>query len=160
MLVLPGQPIPLPRGPMPQLGSGVYVRDGHTRASLVGIPRYEGSVGDVSLAAGHLHCNIVLDAGHLSRPTSPTVHKLDRHRLGDAALATAGHACDHCRRRRTTARWRGVHGCHPRPRCEGDREGQGEDRGLLPRWGRGQSARGMDRRSLDALISFPQDFAR
>jgi len=46
-LVLPGQPIPIPRGPRPQLGSGVYFRDGHTRASLVGIPRYEGSVGGV-----------------------------------------------------------------------------------------------------------------
>jgi exosome complex component CSL4 len=46
-LVLPGQPILLPRGPIPQMGSGVYVRDGQTRASLVGTPRYEGSVGGV-----------------------------------------------------------------------------------------------------------------
>lgn len=44
-LSLPGQPILLPRGPVPQLGSGVYSRDGQVRASLVGAPRYEGSVG-------------------------------------------------------------------------------------------------------------------
>lgn len=44
-LVLPGQPIPLPRGPAPKLGSGIYARDAEVKASLVGIPRYEGSVG-------------------------------------------------------------------------------------------------------------------
>ncbi|KAI0734561.1 hypothetical protein C8Q72DRAFT_873074 [Fomitopsis betulina] len=42
-LVLPGQPIPLPRGPVPQLGNGIYSRDGLVRASLVGVPSYEGS---------------------------------------------------------------------------------------------------------------------
>ncbi|PCH33815.1 hypothetical protein WOLCODRAFT_112570 [Wolfiporia cocos MD-104 SS10] len=42
-LVLPGQPIPLPRGPTPNLGTGIYARDGHVRASLLGAPRYEGS---------------------------------------------------------------------------------------------------------------------
>jgi exosome complex component CSL4 len=46
-LMLPGQPVPLPRGPAPQLGDGVYMRDGQLRASLVGVPRYEGSVGRV-----------------------------------------------------------------------------------------------------------------
>lgn len=44
-LMLPGQPITLPRGPVPQLGGGTYSRDGEVRASLVGVPRYEGSVG-------------------------------------------------------------------------------------------------------------------
>lgn len=43
-LVLPGQPILLPRGPVPQLGNGIYSRDGFVRASLVGVPSYEGSV--------------------------------------------------------------------------------------------------------------------
>ena len=43
--VLPGQPIPLPRGPVPQLGGGIYSRDGIVRASLVGVPQYSGSVG-------------------------------------------------------------------------------------------------------------------
>lgn len=43
--VLPGQPIPLPaRGPAPQLGTGVYERDGQVRASLLGVPHMDGSV--------------------------------------------------------------------------------------------------------------------
>ncbi|KAF7799026.1 hypothetical protein EIP86_010256 [Pleurotus ostreatoroseus] len=41
--VLPGQPIPVPRGPAPQLGTGVYARDGQLRASIVGVPQYQGS---------------------------------------------------------------------------------------------------------------------
>lgn len=40
---LPGQPVILPRGPVPQLGDGVYQREGVIRASLVGIPRHEAS---------------------------------------------------------------------------------------------------------------------
>lgn len=47
-LVLPGQPITLPRGPVPQLGTGTYIRDAQVRASLVGVPRHEGSVGYIS----------------------------------------------------------------------------------------------------------------
>lgn len=44
-IVLPGQPIPLPaRGPAPQLGTGVYERDGQIRASLLGAPCFDGSV--------------------------------------------------------------------------------------------------------------------
>lgn len=43
--VLPGQPIPVQRGPAPQLGTGVYTRDGQLRASIVGVPQYQGSVG-------------------------------------------------------------------------------------------------------------------
>lgn len=44
-VVLPGQPVPVPRGPMPQIGSGIYSRDGIVRASLIGVPSYSGSVG-------------------------------------------------------------------------------------------------------------------
>jgi exosome complex component CSL4 len=43
-LCLPGQPIPIPRGPTPAIGAGTYARDGQIRASVVGVPRYEGSV--------------------------------------------------------------------------------------------------------------------
>jgi exosome complex component CSL4 len=43
-LKLPGQPIRIPRGPAPQLSNGVYSREGHVRASLVGIPVYHASV--------------------------------------------------------------------------------------------------------------------
>jgi exosome complex component CSL4 len=42
-LVLPGQPLPLPKGPVPQLGTGIYSRDGQVRASLVGTPHRDGS---------------------------------------------------------------------------------------------------------------------
>jgi exosome complex component CSL4 len=44
-IVLPGQPIPLPRGPVPQSGAGIYSRDAQIRASVVGVPRMDGSVG-------------------------------------------------------------------------------------------------------------------
>ena len=44
-VVFPGQPVPIPRGPIPQVGPGIYVRDGAVRASLVGVPQYSGSVG-------------------------------------------------------------------------------------------------------------------
>lgn len=44
-LTLPGQPVPLPKGPVPKLGNGIYERDGQIRASLVGVPQYQGSVG-------------------------------------------------------------------------------------------------------------------
>ena len=43
--LVPGQPVPLPRGPTLELGSGVYTRNGETRASLLGIPLQQGSVG-------------------------------------------------------------------------------------------------------------------
>jgi hypothetical protein len=52
-LCLPGQPIPIPRGPAPAIGSGIYSRDGQVRASVVGVPRYEGSVGYFFLSHGH-----------------------------------------------------------------------------------------------------------
>ncbi|KAI0963823.1 hypothetical protein AcW1_000792 [Taiwanofungus camphoratus] len=52
-LVLPGQPIPLPRGPVPQLGSGIYIKDGHVRASLAGVPQYEGSTLAISRTRPH-----------------------------------------------------------------------------------------------------------
>ncbi|KAI0348445.1 hypothetical protein BDW22DRAFT_1350659, partial [Trametopsis cervina] len=41
--LLPGQPIAIPRGPAPQLGSGTYTRDGQVRASVVGVPQFQGS---------------------------------------------------------------------------------------------------------------------
>lgn len=47
-LLLPGQPIPLPsRAPAPQLGPGIYERNGQLRASLLGIPHFEGSVSSL-----------------------------------------------------------------------------------------------------------------
>lgn len=52
-VLLPGQPVLLPKGPAPQLGPGVYVRDGQLRASLIGVPRFEG--GTLSLSRPRPH---------------------------------------------------------------------------------------------------------
>ncbi|OJT03061.1 hypothetical protein TRAPUB_6404 [Trametes pubescens] len=54
--VLPGQPIPLPRGPVPQLGGGTYTRDGTVRASLVGVPHV---VDGVPLPAGEEFTGVI-----------------------------------------------------------------------------------------------------
>jgi exosome complex component CSL4 len=48
-LMLPGQPVQLPVGPVPKLGGGIYSLDGQVRASLLGVPSYKGSVGSVSI---------------------------------------------------------------------------------------------------------------
>lgn len=56
--VLPGQPIPLPRGPVPQLGRGTYVRDAQVRASLVGAPGYQGSVREIPRIPATFHDNL------------------------------------------------------------------------------------------------------
>ncbi|KAG6842561.1 hypothetical protein C0991_000087 [Blastosporella zonata] len=53
MASLPGQPIPLSRGPVPQLGPGTYYRDDTVRASLVGIPHTEGSTLTISRLRPH-----------------------------------------------------------------------------------------------------------
>lgn len=47
--LLPGQPVPLPRGPALKPGSGTYTRSGEIRASLFGTPLHQGSVGHSSL---------------------------------------------------------------------------------------------------------------
>lgn len=44
-ILLPGQPVSLPRGPAPDLGGGLYLKDGQVRASLVGVAQYDGPVG-------------------------------------------------------------------------------------------------------------------
>ncbi|KAH9969003.1 hypothetical protein BC827DRAFT_1121087 [Russula dissimulans] len=41
--LVPGQPVPLSRGPVLQLGSGIYTRNGEPRASLFGTPIQQGS---------------------------------------------------------------------------------------------------------------------
>ncbi|THU91728.1 hypothetical protein K435DRAFT_829800 [Dendrothele bispora CBS 962.96] len=51
--LLPGQPVPLPKGPLPQLGKGLYIKDSQVRASLVGVPRYEGSTLAITRVRPH-----------------------------------------------------------------------------------------------------------
>ncbi|KAF9240889.1 hypothetical protein BU15DRAFT_45488 [Melanogaster broomeanus] len=52
-VLLPGQPVSLPRGPVPKLGGGLYIKDGQVRASLVGVPRYEGPTLTISRTRPH-----------------------------------------------------------------------------------------------------------
>ncbi|KAG5654793.1 hypothetical protein H0H81_003801 [Sphagnurus paluster] len=47
-VVLPGQPILLPRGPALQLGPGTYQRQQQVRASLLGVPKNDGSTLTIS----------------------------------------------------------------------------------------------------------------
>ncbi|KAH7883698.1 hypothetical protein F5I97DRAFT_1894885 [Phlebopus sp. FC_14] len=51
--LLPGQPVHLTRGPGPVLGRGLYARQGQVRASLVGVPRYEGPTLSISRLRPH-----------------------------------------------------------------------------------------------------------
>ncbi|PFH54586.1 hypothetical protein AMATHDRAFT_37901 [Amanita thiersii Skay4041] len=52
-ILLPGQLIPLPRGPAPRLGSGTFSRDAQPRATLVGVPRYDGPVLAITRVRPH-----------------------------------------------------------------------------------------------------------
>ncbi|KAF9452659.1 hypothetical protein P691DRAFT_803780 [Macrolepiota fuliginosa MF-IS2] len=52
-LLLPGQPIPIPRGPAPQLGVGTYSRDNQVRSSILGIPKFEGTTLSVPRVRPH-----------------------------------------------------------------------------------------------------------
>ncbi|KAH8102480.1 hypothetical protein BXZ70DRAFT_928691 [Cristinia sonorae] len=51
--VLPGQPIAIPKGPAPQLSTGTYLRDGQVRASLIGVPRFQGSTLSIHKTRPH-----------------------------------------------------------------------------------------------------------
>jgi len=44
MTLLPGQLIPIPRGPVLQLGPGTYSRDDQIRSSIMGVPHFQASV--------------------------------------------------------------------------------------------------------------------
>lgn len=114
-LTLPGQLVPLPRGPIPQLGSGIYSRDGQARASLVGVPRYEGSVGlhsscligdalnDIRAFAPIMAFALYVDFDNFSRTTSSTIAQLSGPWISDTTLAIASNVVNICCRWHTTA---------------------------------------------------------
>ncbi|KAG0708983.1 hypothetical protein DFH29DRAFT_889996 [Suillus ampliporus] len=52
-ILLPGQPVPLPRGPAPNLGGGLYLKDGQVRASLIGVAQYEGPTLAITRVRSH-----------------------------------------------------------------------------------------------------------
>lgn len=48
-ILLPGQPIALPpKAPAPKLGPGAYSRDNEIKASLLGLPKLDGSVRTIA----------------------------------------------------------------------------------------------------------------
>lgn len=46
-ILLPGQPVTIPNGAAPDLGGGLYLKDGVIRASLVGKLSRVGNVSDL-----------------------------------------------------------------------------------------------------------------
>lgn len=97
-ILLPGQPLNIPRGPVPLLGGGIYSRDGQFRASLVGVPSYEGSVGvpcaDSSWTNGSTTSPHHTDLGDISCTASPTHLKLCCSRFDHAIVTSASYAFD------------------------------------------------------------------
>src|SRR6266545_4424642 len=71
--VLPGQPIVLPpRVPVPQVGAGVYERDGQTRATVIGLPRLDGTVRSTFPVVLNVFQFNHLDANYSSCATPPS----------------------------------------------------------------------------------------
>ncbi|KAG8906188.1 exosome 3'-_5 exonuclease subunit ski4 (Csl4) [Tulasnella sp. 403] len=52
-MLVPGQPIILPKGATPQPGPGTYLRDGKLRASLVGVVRNQGGTVTIERSRPH-----------------------------------------------------------------------------------------------------------
>ncbi|KAL5534127.1 hypothetical protein ACEPAG_588 [Sanghuangporus baumii] len=51
-LLLPGQPVPV-APPIPQIGDGLYIRDGLIRAGVIGIPQRDGSTISIQKRRPH-----------------------------------------------------------------------------------------------------------
>lgn len=106
--LLPGQPIPIPRGPALQLGSGTYSRDNEVRSSILGVPQFEGSVciflSSLCTAQGlylieqsmALSTDIV-DTLSTASPAPSSVSQFRCTRDSHATVATAGNDFDKCR---------------------------------------------------------------
>ena len=110
-IVLPGQPIPLPRGPVPRSGSGTYTRDAQLRASIVGIAKMDGSVGLsvlLPLVIGNLtmivffHGGPIIDDYDFSCTVSPSYVQLGSARIDYSTVSASGYALDKCSGWRTT----------------------------------------------------------
>lgn len=97
MALLPGQPIQLQKGPVPQLGSGIYSRDGQVRASLVGVPTHEGSVRYILHVAFHTFFSMAyrVDTRHLSCTATSSSTQLGGAGISYPLIAVTSDACDH-----------------------------------------------------------------
>lgn len=80
-IYLPGQPVPLPSGPQPQLGQGLYSKNGEVRASLVGTPQREGAVSIAILLR-----SMQINKGHLRQTLSITRRKPKAPSLNSVVL--------------------------------------------------------------------------
>ncbi len=103
-LVLPGQPVPLAKGPVPQLGSGIYARDALLRSSLVGIPNYNGPVGSLS-SLRHFNLNYIVDTRDNARSASPARVKLCCSWDDHAIVTPASHTFNQRRGWHSSASW-------------------------------------------------------
>jgi hypothetical protein len=98
--LIPGQPVPLPRGPALQLGSGIYSKNGQIRASLVGTPLYHGSVGLSSLCTWFdlndlFRSPRLLECNNISCKTSSTGTEFRCVRFYHPAVPSAGSSFHH-----------------------------------------------------------------
>jgi hypothetical protein len=143
--MLPGQPIPLPRGPAPQLGGGIYLLDGQVRPALVGVPSYDGPVGIILRHVDSYSKAVTshLDIVNYSCPPSPTSAEFHRPWNRDSFIASASNNFNFCRRQCSPPCRRGIHWCHPYPRCTGNRKGQSENWRVFSRRRRCKGTGGM-----------------
>ena len=62
-LLLPGQPVPLPHGPPPKIGEGLYSRDDIVRASVLGTPQRDGPVRAILTFLPSVTMNVLFISG-------------------------------------------------------------------------------------------------
>ena len=132
-LVLPGQPVPLAKGPVPQLGSGIYARDALLRSSLVGTPNYNGPVGGLC-SFRYFDLNSIVDTRDNARSASPARVELCCSWDDHAIVPTASDTFNQRRRWHSSASRRRVYRCDTNARRACDRKRSCEDKRLLQRW--------------------------
>lgn len=81
-LLLPGQPVPVAQ-PIPQIGDGLYMREGLIRAGVVGVPQRDGSVRPEYLCPRVL-VNSWIDYFYQKASTSSACTKFGRARNNNA----------------------------------------------------------------------------
>lgn len=133
-ILLPGQPIALPKGPTLRLGAGTYVREGKPRASLVGTLQSQAGVSRLSV-------KVFMNASPTAWPTFNsehigTIHRTNQAPSSSSSLSRAGDdypivpsagftVNNGGRWYSSTARGR-VFRSYPITRCSSDGEGQSE----------------------------------
>jgi hypothetical protein len=127
--LLPGQPVPLPHGPKLKLGSGIYTRNGETRASLFGTPLQQGSVGLFSRCFDSTlndfsRSSRLPDLDNTSRKTPSTCTELHCIRFHHPTIPSTSRGLHHRCGRRTTPTRGGLYGSYSCARYPCNGEGQ------------------------------------